>query len=144
MSLITWSFDRTKRNFMSNKLRKTFWSFTTDNNVITTVIFFVYKRCAKKKSHSFLFVITMKSAKVFFVLFSIVSMFLAVSSAPEDPESSCELFNQCVERNEEFFDRWVCATNGDEMRGFSGTCRMHQHNCKSDESNYNINNFTVL
>lgn len=109
--------------------------------MITTVIFTYKNVLQRKKSHSFLFAIKMESFKAAFVLFAVISMCLAVNTAPTEPESPCDQFDKCVERNEDFFDRWVCASNDHEMMGFSGTCRMHQHNCKNDESNYYIKKF---
>lgn len=73
----------------------------------------------------------MKASKILLVLFVI---YAAVNAAPAD--DSCVLSTECSQKLEvEWFDEWVCASNGYEMRGFSGNCRMHQHNCDNKEGN---------
>ena len=72
----------------------------------------------------------MEASKVIFVLLVIYAV---AKAAPTD--DSCVLSNECNEKlDSELFDEWVCASNGHEMRGFSGNCRMYQYNCDNKDS----------
>lgn len=82
------------------------------------------------------FVSTMGTVKIVFALLSIISIYSTVDAAPA--ETSCEKLSDCSEFSEELFDEWVCASNGFEMRGFSGTCRMYQYNCDNKDSKFEL------
>lgn len=58
--------------------------------------------------------------KFIVVILAILSFIFAVSSDPT--------YKMCPDTCGDDFDEVVCATDGDEMRSFSGRCRLQQYN----------------
>lgn len=83
------------------------------------------------RSFTVLTIFAMKSIVAFVVLVVVFN----IASAGKVPATDACRLNICGDD----FDELICASNGDESRYFSGSCRMRQFNaCNDDRENFHF------